>query len=119
MKLTAVVLSLGLLTLGGCHITNEYSATVDAYVNAESQIQLGMSPGAVARILDPTQRLLDNKDRRRDERYLEGDSEVLIRFYRSGWQADGRLTDDEYTPYVFRDQRLVAVGWQMHRTAML
>ena len=119
MKPKTIAASLALVFLSGCHITNEYSATVDAYVDVEHRIELGMSLAEVTHILDPTQRYLDNTDRRHDERYLQGETEVLIRFYRSGWQADGRLTDDEYTPYVFHDERLVAIGWQLHRTAML
>ena len=112
------ILSLSLLStlaLTGCHVTGGYRATVDAYVAAETRVQLGMSPSQVAEILEPTQRWLDNTERRRDERYLEGDSTVLIRYYRSGWQADGRLTNDEYTPYLFRDGSLFAIGWQRHR----
>ena len=120
MRRPTLVLSLiSTLALAGCHVTGDYAATVDAYVAAETRVTLGMSPSQVAEILEPTQRWLDNTERRRDERYLEGDSTVLIRYYRSGWQADGKLTDDEYTPYLFRDDTLVAIGWQLHRSAML
>ena len=36
---------------------------------------------------------------------------VEIYFFRSAWQSDGLTTDDEFTPYVFKDGKLVAIGW--------
>lgn len=111
---------LSLVLLSGCQITidSHYAETVDNYAAAASSVQLGMSPEQVRGILEPSQRCLSNIDRRGDERYLEGDSEVVIQYYRSGWRSDGRNTDDEYTPYLYRDGRLVSIGWQMHRVVM-
>jgi hypothetical protein len=37
---------------------------------------------------------------------------VDILYFRSGWNSDGLTTDDEFTPYIFNDGKLVAVGWQ-------
>ena len=34
-----------------------------------------------------------------------------IHFARSRRIPDGRTTDDEFTPYVFEDDVLVAIGW--------
>ncbi len=115
--LTLPILSLVLLT--GCHTTSHFAETVDDYVAASAGIQLGMSPSQVRGILGPTQLRIDNTVRRQDERYLLGDAEIVIQYYRSGWQADGRLTDDEYTPYHFRNGRLVGIGWQLQRSVML
>ena len=36
---------------------------------------------------------------------------IEILYFRSGWQSDGITTDDEFTPYVFNDDVLVAIGW--------
>jgi len=38
---------------------------------------------------------------------------VEIYFMRSGWQPDGLTTDDEFTPYIFHDGKLVGIGWSM------
>jgi len=38
---------------------------------------------------------------------------IEIYFMRSGRQPDGLRTDDEFTPYVFNDGKLVGVGWQV------
>lgn len=96
--------------LAGCH-SSHYQSTVDDYVLAAPQVELGMSPAQVRRILEPTQRRLDSTDRRHDARYRLGETLVEIHYYRSGWQPDGRLTDDEYTPYLFQDGALIAIGW--------
>jgi len=32
---------------------------------------------------------------------------------RSARQPDGLTTDDEFTPYIFNDERLVRIGWQV------
>lgn len=106
------------LSLAGCH-SSYYSATVDDYVGAAPRVTLGMSPLEVRSILGPSQSLLANTDLRHDEKYLEGETVVEIQYYRSGWQPDGRLTDEEYTPYIFRDGALVGIGWQHHRTVLL
>lgn len=106
------------LLLAACH-SNPYQDTVVDYTAAAPAVELGMSPAQVRAILAPSQAQLDSTDRRHDEQYLEAGSRVVIQYYRSGWQADGRLTDDEYTPYVFRDGRLVGIGWQRHRTMAL
>ena len=88
-----------------------YVDTVDDYAAVAAQVRLGMSPAQVNGILAPTQLRLDNVERRPDERFRQDTREVLVRYYRSGWQPDGRLTDNEYTPYLFVDGRLVGVGW--------
>jgi len=42
---------------------------------------------------------------------MEEEVLVEILYYRSGWQRDGIVTDDEFTPYIFNDGVLVAIGW--------
>lgn len=107
---------LPILLLTACATTNPYSLTVDDYVAAAPQITLGMTPIQVAQILAPTQTRLKNDEQRRPERYLKNGATIDIHYYRSGWQSDGLNTDDEFTPYLFRDNRLVSVGWQTLRT---
>jgi hypothetical protein len=43
--------------------------------------------------------------------YKKDGTLVEILYFRSGWQPDGLTTDDEFTPYLFNDGELVAVGW--------
>ena len=116
MQYTKTVLLLALISLlSACvssYSSNRYAETVRAYAAAAAGVRLGMGEAEVARILAPTQRRLRALDQRPDERYVDGNALVLIRYYRSGWHEDGRLTDEEYTPYQFRNGRLPSIGWQ-------
>ncbi|MEM1434302.1 MAG: hypothetical protein AAGG11_09630 [Pseudomonadota bacterium] len=99
---------------GGCAFVDtgsRYADTVDDYAAVAPHVALGMSLAQVNTLLAPTQLRLDNVERRPDEVFRNNSQEVLVRYYRSGWQPDGRLTDNEYTPYLFIDQTLVSVGW--------
>lgn len=108
-----ITLFLGVQLTGCVYVDggSRYAATVSDYARTAAQVQIGMSPAQVSGILEPTQSRLRALDRRPEERYLEDGAEVLVRYYRSGWQEDGRLTDNEYTPYRFEDEQLVSIGW--------
>lgn len=88
-----------------------YEMTVNDYVSASSQINLGMSMSEVDAILAPSQSRLKASDKKRPEKYREGNKSVDIIYYRSGWMSDGLATDDEFTPYIFNNGKLVAIGW--------
>ncbi|HZT07813.1 MAG TPA: hypothetical protein VFC51_12335, partial [Chloroflexota bacterium] len=63
-------------------------------------------------ILGPSQAGLSADLKRPPEKFVNTEGKpVEIYYFRSGWVADGRLTDDELTPYVFIEDKLVAVGW--------
>lgn len=76
-----------------------------------NQVELGMTKQQVESILRPTQNLLRNTEIKQSDRYIKDSVNVGIIYYRSGWQSDGITTDDEFTPYLFNDNKLVAIGW--------
>ena len=43
---------------------------------------------------------------------LVNDDRYYVHYHRTGWTSDGLLTDDELTPYVFKNDVLVSIGWQ-------
>ncbi len=45
------------------------------------------------------------------DQYLENGVPFYIHYQRTGWVEDGMKTDDEFTPYIFADSTLVAIGW--------
>ena len=94
----------------GC--VSKYQLTVDEYAAAAHRINLGDSKEQVLTILEPTQGRLDNSDRKYPEKYYRYGAFVEIYYFRSGWQDDYLNTDDEYTPYMFKDGKLVAIGWE-------
>ena len=97
----------------GCSGVNIYQHTVDEYQKASRTIELGMTKQQIQQILDPTQTRLPNTSLRQSDRYMKDGVAVTILYYRSGWVSDGVPSDDEYTPHVFNDGKLVAVGWQV------
>ena len=104
---------LTVIFLGGCASPSPspYQQTVDDYMAAYPQIELGMSKVRVADFLASSQGRLSNSEIKQPDRYMKDGVAVDIVYYRSGWQPDGITTDDEFTPYLFNDNKLVAIGW--------
>lgn len=83
-----------------------------AYRKAATRVSLGDDMAHVLAILQPTQRNVPFKSRKASEQFIDANgTKVEIHFFRSSRQADGMTTDDEFTPYVFANQKLIAIGW--------
>ena len=102
-----------LLILSGffCGCSNAVGTAISRYHVVAPQIHLGMDKDAVLRILEPTQEGLTLRQRRGPEQYTQDGGHVEIYFFRSGANYDKILTDDEFTPYIFHDGKLAAIGW--------
>lgn len=99
-------------SLLGCAATQSpYQLTVNDYVAAAPRISLGMTKVQVIETLQPSQVRLKNTAIKQPDMYTKDGVLVEILYFRSGWQSDGITTDDEFTPYLFNDGKLVAVGW--------
>jgi hypothetical protein len=96
------------MLMSGC-VGKQIDEAVNDYESAADQIAVGNSRDEVLAILLPTQK---NPPTRTTNRTASG---VVVEIYyiRSGKQADDLTTDDEITPYVFRDGILVSIGWNM------
>jgi hypothetical protein len=99
-----------LIFLVGC-VTTKWEMTVNDYNEKAGLVDLGMTTAKVTEILKPTQYRLKNTEIKQPDRYLKDGVKVEIIYFRSGWQSDGLTTDDEFTPYIFNDGKLVAIGW--------
>jgi hypothetical protein len=108
MRLSIVWLIITVL-ISGC--ATIWEMTVNDYCAAAPRVELGMSKQQVLEILAPTQRRLTNTEIKQPDRYIKEGVNVEILYFRSGWQPDGLTTDDEFTPYLFNDGKLVAIGW--------
>ena len=95
----------------GCTASSVYKLTIDEYMLAAPKIKLGMTKDEVVKILSPSQSRLENTEIKHPDMYNEKDVFVEIIYFRSGWQKDGIITDEEFTPYLFHDGKLVSVGW--------
>ncbi len=80
-------------------------------MSAAPKINLGMTKHKVINILQPSQKRLRNTEIKQPDIYQKNNTLVEILYFRSGWQRDGLTTDDEFTPYVFNNGKLVAIGW--------
>ncbi len=101
----------GFVFAGCATVPTTWEQTVINYQAAAPKVELGMSKQEVVDILNPTQTLLANTEIKQPDRYIKDGVNVEILYYRSGWISDNLNTDDEYTPYVFNNGKLVAIGW--------
>jgi hypothetical protein len=101
-----------ILIFTGCALSR-YQLTIDDYMAEAPKVKLGMSIEEVKKILEPSQQRLKNTDIKQPDMYEKEGVLVDILYFRSGWQDDGITTDDEFTPYLFNDGKLVAVGWEI------
>jgi hypothetical protein len=97
------------VALGGC--ASPFKLTVDDYMLSSPKVRLGMTKNDVIVILQPSQKRLSNTQIKQPDVYKKDGVLVEILYFRSGWQSDGLTTDDEFTPYLFNDGKLVAIGW--------
>jgi hypothetical protein len=83
--------------------------TISEFDNEADQIELGDSKEKVLSILKP--HLLPRQMNRPDQ-YIQDDLRIEIYYFKTGRQADSLRTDDEFTPYIFNTDQLIAIGWQ-------
>lgn len=109
MKAITAAIAMPAILLIGC--TTNYAAPAE-YALVKNQVRLGMNRAAFSAVMKPVNDKTLSSQRRNDETYTEDGSVIDIAYVRSGRVPDGVQTDDEYTPYVFRDGILVAFGWR-------
>jgi hypothetical protein len=107
-----ILLSVIVMSVAGC-VGSEIDAFINRYNEMSNKINLGDSKERALSILLPTQKNLFSKYSKSPEKYMKDGVVVEIYFMRSRRQPDGLTTDDEFTPYVFNDGKLVGIGWQV------
>lgn len=106
----AVFLVILSLCLGGCE-TIGLSTAIRRYYEVAPQVKLGDRKEEALGLLLPTQQELTAWEKKSPEFYKQGNDLIEIYYFRTGWQADGLVTDDEFVPYVFTNGELTAIGW--------
>ena len=97
--------------VAGCASSGQISGAIAAYQAQAPRIELGQSMEQVLDILLPTQSSVATQFSKAPEEYIDNGKTKKIYFFRSRSFPDGLVTDDEFTPYVFEDGVLVAIGW--------
>jgi hypothetical protein len=105
-----IILISVIISLSGC--TLGIDKAVREHRKVSHMVQLGDSKQRVLAILMPTQESLGQNEIKPPERYIKGKDKIEIYYMRSGRQPDGLTTDDEFTPYYFKNGILSGVGWQ-------
>lgn len=103
----------GLVVMLGACTASSIDRVTAQYDAVEHQINLGDAKDHVLSILEPTQAALPRNARKKPDRYLKDGVHVEIFYMRTNHQRDGITTDDEFTPYIFNDGKLVGIGWHL------
>ena len=112
MRKLIILLLLITFSFAGC-ATLQINSSISRYKTQASKIQLGDKKEKVLLTLMPTQENLPAKCSKSSEAYMDGDNKIEIYYFRSGRQPDNLTTDDEFTPYIFKNNILVGIGWTM------
>ena len=89
----------------------QIDSVIQKHDDVSASIQLGDPKEYVLALLEPIQASLHSSTRKRADQYTKDGVVVYIYYARSGRQPDDLTTDDEFTPYVFNIDILVAIGW--------
>ena len=106
-----VTLAIVIFGLFGCAPNMVTMKAVEDYEKAYSKISIGDARGHVLAILDTSQQVIPLRFKKRSERYLSYGEQVEIHFVRTGLESGISNHDDDYTPYVFKNDVLVSIGW--------
>jgi hypothetical protein len=110
-KIKLFVIFIAYLFLSGASCQVEMA--MSKYNSVKDQVSLGDTKNKVLGILNPTLSPLSSNMMKQPEKYIKDEVLVEIYFFRTGLQSDGLTTDDEFTPYIFNDGKLVGIGWTM------
>ena len=112
-KITFTLISLLTATLlMGC-VTHHLKNAIEQYDAVENQIKIGDPKKEVLAILLPTQQSVPRKFQKKPDKYLKDGVNVEIYYMLTLIQRDGLTTDDEFTPYLFNNDVLVGIGWDV------
>ena len=95
----------------GCAPNSVTQNAVSGYKAVTSQISIGDQRDYVVAILQKNQQGIPAHFKRSPERFLSYGDQVEIHFVRTGLDSGGSNYDDDFTPYVFKNDVLVSVGW--------
>ena len=101
-----------LIGISGC-TGIQIDKSIKAYRDSSSKVQLGDTKERVLQVLMPTQAGLPLKAQKEPESFVKEGNRIEIYYFRSKRQPDGLTTDDEFTPYVFTNEILTGIGWQV------
>jgi len=98
-----------LLGFSGC--VNHVFEVTERYAAIKDKVSLGDSKEKALPILLTVHEGLSSSQFRQADKYMENNDLIEVYYIRSGLVPDERVTDDEITPYMFKNGKLVSIGW--------
>ena len=95
----------------GCAPTAVTQQAVTDYQTVASQISIGDAKDYVLSALHTSQQAIPVHFKKPSEQYLSYGERVEIHFVRTALTSGVGNADDDFTPYVFKNNVLVSVGW--------
>ena len=101
-----------LLALTGCYAGMELDENISKFHRTVlPTIQLGDSKQSVMQKLTPLHQPFYQSELRPATQFRKSGNNYYVHYQRSAWISDGRITDDEFTPFIFANDRLIEIGW--------
>ncbi len=114
MALLVLFLMTGCVDLENYVLNEEIGTAIAKYHDVAPQVTVGTTKKEALAILSPTQSGLRPQLQKPPEQWRSATTHHLIELYyfRTNHVRDGRTTDEEFTPYLFIDETLEAIGWR-------
>lgn len=110
IRMFLIVSATAALLLTGC--SSPVRQGINYYHQVAPDVRIGMDKDEALSILAPSAEMMPANEQRPPERFTDQDGRLTeVYFFRSNTYYDDMLTDDEFTPYVFKDDKLSAIGW--------
>ena len=108
-RLMAVIVAC--VSVIGCAPTAVTQQAVNDYQTVASKISIGDAKQYVLSALHTSQQAISAQFKKPSEQYLSYGEQVEIHFVRTALTSGVENADDDFTPYVFKNDVLVSVGW--------
>jgi hypothetical protein len=87
---------------------------IKKYDVIKSEISLGDTKNKVVGLINNYHKSFHESFRRDSESYIKENGVVVdIHYALTNHYRDGLISDDEYTPYIFNNNKLVGIGWSL------
>ena len=105
------IMFLFLCSMVSCGAAYEIDQQISLVNTFTPNIELGMKRSDFVASANSAGIKFNGKWFKEKESYIKDGKTYNIYFLRTSRQADGLKTDDEFTPYIFENDKLIGIGW--------
>jgi len=111
-KLFVFLFSLSILSCsGGISVSQLIDEQISLVNSFTPNIELGIKKSDFVALANSAGIKFEGEFYKRPDSYIKDGKTYNIYFLRTDRQPDGLKTDDEFTPYIFEKDTLIAIGW--------